>query len=627
MFDSFLSKDSVRLLVLFFSLFLLWSWFNIELFHPARFSEWRYSVDGEKWVQFNNPLRAYSGPAIFYVRGLFHKDYPSEKVYLEFGALDCVSSVIVNGVELDVSCNESAYRRVGFDVSDYTSAGVNVVDVVIRNFDYYTLHFEANYALRDMVLYSFVLLAAMIYFIFYFIPKNKFSGRERVFLSFVVFSTLSFLYFLLRYSPPIGVLWEWIYNRLVPLPLISRTIYAVLAFALCFPLVKLIGGKRRRETSKISLGLALIAIIIMLTVTNIEYPVLEYLIRAVNSNSGTGFYFQTKHIHDFESFLMEYNSRRPSFTFHADGSPPGYLYVFWKIRRSSPFPDAQLLTGALFYVLFGGLSVVPVYYFARRVYNNEIAGYASLFYVLSVSFVNFTPSHDQVNTFLVFIFLYFAYGGLIKKNVWETIIAGLLFAVVTLFSFSPLILLVFVLAWPLLQVRNKNDLTHTITLFIVFFGAFAAVHLAIYLIFGLNMIETFTTLLGMHRVELESTRSYWKWLFMQPILFFMYVGIPTSLLFFRRVFTRLSDISLRETTIPFILMFVLLVSSGIVGGEVARMWMYLVPFVCMTAAKEVIGIKPKKTVYMIIILLFMQVIIFKICTTNMFQPHYFSLSS
>ncbi|MFH1788473.1 MAG: glycosyltransferase family 39 protein, partial [Candidatus Altiarchaeota archaeon] len=516
----------------------------------------------------------------------------------------------------------SAFRRVGLDVTEHSIDGLNVVDVLISNFDYYTLQFEVNYAFLDMILYSFFLLAALFYFVFYFIPRGRYTGGQRVFLNFSVFSVTAFLYVLLRYSPPIGVLWEWVYNRPVPLPLIGRTVYASLAFALCFPLVKRIQMKRERDAKIIPFCLAVMAIIIMLAVTNIEYPVLEYLVRAVNSNSATGFFYQTKHIVDFESLLREYDQMRPSFTFHADGSPPGYLYIFYKIRRISAIPNQQLIMGSLFYVVLGGLSVVPVYYFARRVYNDEVAGYASIFYALSTSFVNFVPSHDQVNTLLVFIFLYYAYGGMIRRDVKEAVVAGILFAVVTLFSFSPLMLIVFILCWPLMRVKKKKDFTHTISLFIVFCGAFAAVHMIIYMVFGLNMMETFTTLLGMHKVVLSSTRTYWKWLILQPILFFIYAGLPTSLLFFKRILTRLSDVNLNETTNPFIIMFILLVSSGIIGGEVARMWMYLVPFVCMTAAKEVMAIKPKRTVYLIIVLLFMQIIMFKVCTTSIYQPYY-----
>jgi hypothetical protein len=139
-----------------------------------------------------------------------------------------------------------------------------------------------------------------------------------------------------------------------------------------------------------------------------------------------------------------------------------------------------------------------------------------------------------------------------------------------------------------------------------------------------NILKHFLALFGKHSDALRLGRTYWIWLIVQPVLFFIYTGIPTSILFFRRLITRFNEIK-TETTIPFAITLLILSLSGIMGGEVPRMWMYFVPFVCMTAAKELESMGSKHIIYVIVILLFTQVILFKVCTVSSFMPWYTSL--
>ena len=66
-------------------------------------------------------------------------------------------------------------------------------------------------------------------------------------------------------------------------------------------------------------------------------------------------------------------------------------------------------------------------------------------------------------------------------------------------------------------------------------------------------------------------------------------------------------------------MFIVIV-SGVSCGEVARM--YLIPFVAMTVAKELYELRSRSVVYLIVVLLFIQVIIFRTYTVGLYVPHY-----
>ena len=55
-----------------------------------------------------------------------------------------------------------------------------------------------------------------------------------------------------------------------------------------------------------------------------------------------------------------------------------------------------------------------------------------------------------------------------------------------------------------------------------------------YFLSGFNIVKTFIKLLALDKA-CASERTYWKWFFIEPLMFFVYVGVPTSMFFFRRL--------------------------------------------------------------------------------------------
>ena len=112
-------------------------------------------------------------------------------------------------------------------------------------------------------------------------------------------------------------------------------------------------------------------------------------------------------------------------------------------------------------------------------------------------------------------------------------------------------------------------------------------------------------------------RTYWKWLLYNPIDFFVFIGIPISMLSFRCIYDVIRSRKIEASNILsvafFIILFLLLV-SGINRSEVARLWMFLMPFPALIAASQIAQIKIKtSSAFLILISLqILQAIVFKL---------------
>ena len=592
--------------------------------YAAQFESWSYSLDGSTWKDYGNPLRIYYGPEILQVKGTYHSPSDFKKTFIEFGLFDCVSSVNVNGLDIALPCvNQS---RSLMDVTETTRKGLNVVGFVIQNPDKGTLVFEYNAALKEAYYYSLGLVLVMTAIFFYSLSLPKDLKKVVLVISSV---TIGFLLLLLRHNIPIGTPGDWTYNRPVPLPSVMDIYLPIIVFLFFFFIIRR-GRLLRVSSVRVPLVLCIFSFGLMLTVTNIEYPAFDFMKSAVQSNSATSFLIDAIEINDYSKILLEYHKLQNSFETHTKVHPPGYLLVFMSIIKISPFVSETfsvdskqfvLYSSVLFYLVFGVLSVVPVYYFTKRVYDDEIAGHTALLFVLSTSFINFTPSHDQINIFLSFTFLYYAWGGFVKRYKSEMIKASLVFGVVLFFSYTQAVLLVFIVIWTL-RVTHKKDLRRLILLSVVFLSVFTIFYISLFLMFGFDPIKTFTSIFSFLRQDLTHVRTYWKNVFLQPMFFLVYAGIPTAILFIKRVAVNRSKISRKETTIPFIILFLLLAVSGLMEGETPRILMFLIPFVCMTAALELKDSDSLKLVFIVALLLFIQIVFFKITTSSLYNPYY-----
>jgi len=103
----------------------------------------------------------------------------------------------------------------------------------------------------------------------------------------------------------------------------------------------------------------------------------------------------------------------------------------------------------------------------------------------------------------------------------------------------------------------------------------------IYFYFGFTLVLGLLQFTGVNLLEIwlvnlsdQAHRTYINWLFYNPYDFFVFLGIPISLLFISQIKNRIWD-SAGKLNLAFWAVFVALIWGGFSRGEVGRTWLPL----------------------------------------------------
>lgn len=345
-----------------------------------------------------------------------------------------------------------------------------------------------------------------------------------------------------------------------------------------------------------------------------RYPLLEFFGPTVSvHNSG---YFTTAIANnDLNNLLSNYPLQMPSLPIHAQSHPPGPIvmqWLGWKFFQSNPsLADsiamplrtlqchnpglmsldnsqiASVLLGMLI-PLIGALAVWPMYAFGKRIIGSRAALIAAALFPVMPLFAMWPTQWDQIYPLLLFTGLYFMHTGLESKSIWRIFLAGLPLSIATFFSIGNAVLSAVVgmygVVFYLLSARRRFAFSSSLLLVFTFFIGCASIWISYALIYRVNPIEVIDT--G-SRLAFESTtgnRSYLLWLLWNPIDFITFLGLPIAVLLLLNLKKILKP---ARTLLPLVIAtfatFILLDLSGIVRGEVGRLWIYFGPLMLLIA--------------------------------------------
>lgn len=354
-------------------------------------------------------------------------------------------------------------------------------------------------------------------------------------------------------------------------------------------------------------------------------PLLEFFGPTVSIHN-SGYFTTAVTSPDLNQLLSNFPALMPQLPIHAQSHPPGAEVVHWLVwqamRAVPPLADAvamplrtlqchnpgimamdnaQVASASLGMLLplLGGLAVWPLYALAKRIANERVAAITVLLFPILPLFAMWMSQWDQVYPLLLFLGLYLAHAGLEKNSWWRIFAAGVPLSIATFFSVGNAMLMVIVglygLAWLWVQRKSlRFYVARALRLAIVFALGCASIWLLYWLFYGVNPLSVIST--G-SRLAFESTtgnRSYGVWLLGNPIDFLVFLGFPIAILFIynlikRNPFPR----SLMPIAVATFSTLILLWFSGIVRGEVARLWMYFGPLVVLI----VIGWSEERTTH------------------------------
>ncbi len=289
--------------------------------------------------------------------------------------------------------------------------------------------------------------------------------------------------------------------------------------------------------------------------------------------------------HDYEKY-------HKLLSMHSKVHPPGPIAILWMLSYVAGRTPMGLSIAT---ILFGALSVLPMYWLARDILGEWRGRIAVLLYALMPTVVLFTATSADI-TFMPFtlmtLFLFWRSIHVESTKLAGTfalpLCAGVLYGWLGLVSFSLLSIGVFfalIGLWRLFDARYRWAVVRTAVLMLI--GAIG-VHLLVYAWSGYNTMTVFELSkqqFDTDQINLDLMDPRWPaWAFkiVNPMCWFFFAGIPVSVLALRRM-----QSSFSRKNFLFLLVGLTLLAFDILylaRGEGERSAMYIMPFIVLPAA-------------------------------------------
>jgi len=430
--------------------------------------------------------------------------------------------------------------------------------------------------------------------------------------------------------------WAW---QQVADPVWDRALYSLVAFALIGLVVAVTWGRvatasRREEAALAGLlvGLGLLAQIMVGQQARAGYH--ESVI-AIGLPGANAYHEEARRIERLAPYLegFEREVRRRPFRVQLSTHPAGPVLLMWGLNhvfegnpagadrfiawcerwlasgvRLTDSPAAERLfadmaapdlagvwLATLLLRLAGSLAVVPAYLMAREWHGRHAALVAGAFSATIPSLLLFSPILDQAFPVLAALACWLSYAAGRRGSAWHAALAGLVvsaglfltlaFTVVAAWAGA----LAIAGAWRETPPRRR-DLARLLA---AAAGGLLLLPVVLYAGFRYRSLAVWWACWqGNAEFNLLTRRTYWKWLLVNPVEFLAFLGVPLACLFARRVATEawaLAHLRLADRDWPTVIAAGLLLALDLLGanlGEVARLWMFLMPACAVAGAAE-----------------------------------------
>lgn len=462
-------------------------------------------------------------------------------------------------------------------------------------------------------------------------------------MKYIVFITTATLLFclaigfdispFLRGPSPYPPEWRWPYffvntlNQIYPTLIITG--FAIILFN--FIEKKELFVKKHRRL--FLLTVMILGYLFQLSILYFSRSGIGVLIHRIINPQLNGYFTASLTIHDFASFLRNYNNQVMHFIYHAKAHPPGAILLFYIINQFANLIPAvskianhfspshadvrqtwnMLLpnqkTGAVFAGFFipflSMLSIIPLYYSVLLISSERAAARSVFLFLFIPSLVFFIPINDAFLHIFSISSFYFFLKGLFNKSRSNYFLSGTILFLGVFFNLSLLPIVVFLVLYFLFFIYLRSsqrkdatgntqrqkilaDMLQAMSRGLFFLCGFLSIPAFLFFVFQFNFIQVTQTIMA-HVPDIH-TRSYRIWIFYNLYDFFVFSGIPTTLIFFlaiKNYFLFLSNKQLKLLpilSISFTLMLLILNFSGSVRGETGRLWSVYMPFMTLIAA-------------------------------------------
>lgn len=308
------------------------------------------------------------------------------------------------------------------------------------------------------------------------------------------------------------------------------------------------------------------------------------------------------------SFFTAYPVITDRFTF-LNHLQIGWAAYLWK-NLSLPEKTASLFLPFFLYFL-GSLTIIPFYFTAREFLNKNTraAFYSTFLYAIMPGFSFFAIIFDPFYAIFPLIIILLLFIGAKKNQRIYFFLSGVVTGIGLFFTLTILtILAAFTLFSVLTYVSKRNIQVFRNGTFVLLGIAFV---ISILFLFHFNMIAAIPAVLNS-----QFPRPYLPWVFFNPYDFFVFMGVPSSILFIILSIFYFKDLDWKKSILgraflTFWLTFFALIISGASRGEVGRIWLPFMFLPVIIVSYFITG-KKKFTAFQCILLftlVFIQVIL------------------
>ena len=350
------------------------------------------------------------------------------------------------------------------------------------------------------------------------------------------------------------------------------------------------------ERRKLPLYIIFPAAILLLLLIDTSVAMIDGGLEALKepyTRSGLEYYADVPKVEGIRPFLRDYVKIFDTLSGHARTHPPGgilFLYIVSRIFGYGLFP-AVFST-----ILFTGIAAIPVYLLTKELYGEGIAKYALGLFLITPNMVMFTAV-GMDGPFSVFpilsIFLFFK--ALSSRTVLYSVLTGVALGLGMLMNYTTVVIGIFLIIVSIITFFAERE-KFRITLKALFIagGAFAFFYLFLYV---WARYSIFSALSAAYKKDesgmgtgYESLGRYLNISIANLFAFLIGVGVPLTTVWLHEITAEIRRaIRSREVEV-FILagLLTLIVASfsTLFTLEVERIWIFMVPFMVVPAAKR-----------------------------------------
>ncbi|MFP4527164.1 MAG: hypothetical protein ACLFQX_01325 [Candidatus Kapaibacterium sp.] len=244
------------------------------------------------------------------------------------------------------------------------------------------------------------------------------------------------------------------------------------------------------------------------------------------------------------------------------------------------------------------IALIPLFLLAKDIFDQRTAIYACALYIVIPSINLITLHTDQTIYPLLFITsLWMAVKSAYQKNLLLAFIGGIIIYISVWFTFALMFIIPFVLAVVWISLHKKYHtqiVSYYLRIIMIGLAGFIIADVLFRYFLDYDIFERYRSAIQYHAQWRDWNADTLRTLYFGAlgiVEYIVWIGIPISIIYvvglkesLMNIYHKrtLSDLGILSTTLAIVIMIIAL--AGKSKGESARLWMFLIPYICMVVA-------------------------------------------